>query len=79
MGPEKIQRIGKFIWTHSRTNTYVTTDDEYSIVKEKGRYYIYKLINHIDNLYSNTGFWYNDFRSAAEFVDNVLSEQINLF
>ena len=79
MGSEKIQRIGKFIWTHSRTNTYVTTDDEYSIVKEKGRYYIYKLINRFDNSYGNTGFWYNDFHSAAEFVDNVLSEQINLF
>lgn len=79
LGFDKIQQIGKFIWTHSHTNTYVTTDDEYSIIKEHGRYCIYKLINHVDNSYSSTGFWYDDFHSAAEFVDSVLSEQVSLF
>lgn len=79
MSEERIQQIGKFIWTHSRTNSFETTDDEYSIMKENGKYCIYRRICKVSGLYGYTGFWYNDFRSAAEFVDTVLSEQVSLF
>lgn len=85
-------RIGDFTWVKVSNSTCVEENGKYAISKgSNGHYKIYELAegntNFISgrniyvhgNIYRYTGFWNNDFESAAEFVENVIHEQIKLF